>query len=39
MDHEIYFKDADDMILWLVDNDIEDVPVSLIIHLGEQNAD
>jgi hypothetical protein len=35
MMHTIQFKDVDAMILWLVDNNIDGLPVDLTIHLGE----
>jgi hypothetical protein len=31
----ISFKTVAEMILWLVDNDIDDMPADLILHLGE----
>lgn len=36
MQHTIPFKTVAEMILWLIDNEIDDLPVSLTIHLGEQ---
>jgi hypothetical protein len=35
MNHTIDFKDVNEMILWLVDNNIDDLRVSLTIHIGE----
>jgi hypothetical protein len=35
MTHTIKFKTVHEMILWLVDNDIDELPVSLVLHLGE----
>ena len=35
MNHTIPFKTVAEMILWLVDNDIDELPVSLVLHLGE----
>lgn len=35
MTHTISFKTVAEMILWLVDNDIDKLPVDLTIHLGE----
>jgi hypothetical protein len=35
MNHTIPFKTVAEMILWLVENDIDALPVSLTIHLGE----
>ena len=35
MNHTIDFKNVNTMIQWLVDNDIDQLPVSLILHLGE----
>jgi hypothetical protein len=35
MSHTIPFKTVAEMILWLIDNDIDKLPVSLTIHLGE----
>jgi hypothetical protein len=35
MQHTIPFKTVAEMILWLIDNEIDDLPVSLTIHLGE----
>jgi hypothetical protein len=35
MKHTISFKTVAEMILWLVDNNIDKLPVDLTIHLGE----
>ena len=35
MKHTISFKTVAEMILWLVDNDIDQLPVDLTINLGE----
>ena len=35
MNHTIPFKTVAEMILWLVENDIDELPVSLVLHLGE----
>jgi len=31
--HKIQFKSVNEMILWLVDNNIDDMRVDLVIHL------
>jgi len=33
MTHTIGFKDVKEMILWLVDNNIDNMKVDLVIHL------
>jgi len=38
MNHTIEFKNVYTMLQWLAENNIEQLPVSLILHLGEQNA-
>jgi hypothetical protein len=35
MKHTINFKTVAEMMLWLVQNDIDQLPVDLTIHLGE----
>jgi hypothetical protein len=35
LDHTIRFDDVDSMVLWLLENNVDDAPVSLTIHLGE----
>jgi hypothetical protein len=35
MTHKLEFKTVNDMVMWLVDNDIDDMRVDLIIHLEE----
>jgi len=35
LDHTIRFEDVDSMVLWLLENNVDDTPVSLTIHLGE----
>jgi len=34
MTHTIKFKTVNEMIKWLVDNDIDELPVDLVLHLG-----
>jgi len=34
--HSIRFDDVDSMVLWLIENDVDGVPVTLTIHLGEE---
>jgi len=36
LDHKICFDDVDCMVLWLLENDVDDTPVTLTIHLGEK---
>jgi len=33
MTHTISFKNVDEMILWLVDNNLDKIKVDLVIHL------
>jgi hypothetical protein len=33
--HSIQFDDVDAMVLWLLENDVDNTPVTLTIHLGE----
>ena len=33
--HSIQFDDVDAMVLWLLENDVDNIPVTLTIHLGE----
>lgn len=33
MTHKIEFKNVNEMILWLVDNNIDNMKVDLVIHL------
>ena len=33
--HSIKFDDVDAMVLWLLENDVDNTPVTLTIHLGE----
>jgi len=33
--HSIRFDDVDSMVLWLLENNVDDTPVTLAIHLGE----
>jgi len=35
--HKIEFKTVKEMILWLVDNNINDMKVDLVIHLEKTN--
>jgi hypothetical protein len=35
MTHTIPFKTVTEMMQWLIDNNIDELPVSLVIHLGE----
>lgn len=35
-DHTIEFKNVYTMLLWLQENNIEQLPVALILHLGGQ---
>jgi hypothetical protein len=35
MTHTIKFKSVKEMILWLVENNIDELPVDLVLHLGE----
>jgi hypothetical protein len=35
LEHKIHFEDVDSMVLWLLENNIDDTPVTLTIHLGE----
>jgi hypothetical protein len=34
MTHTIKFKDVKELILWLSNNDVSNLPVDLTIHLG-----
>ena len=36
--HAIEFKNAYTMLQWLAENNIEQLPVTLVLHLGEKNA-
>lgn len=38
MEHRINFKDVDHMVLWLLDNNIDELPVSLILHIPDEEA-
>lgn len=33
--HSIRFDDVDSMVLWLLDNNVDETPVTLTIHLGD----
>jgi len=33
--HDIKFDDVDSMVLWLLENDIDNIPVTLRIHLEQ----
>ena len=35
LEHQIRFDDVDSMVLWLLENNVDDTPVTLTIHLGE----
>ena len=35
--HKIAFDTVNDMIMWLVDNDIDEIRVDLVIHLEKAN--
>ena len=35
MKHTIQFKTATELVKWLLENDIDQLPVDLTIHLGE----
>jgi hypothetical protein len=39
MKHTISFKTVAEMILWLVDNEIDQLPVDLTLHLGKTPID
>jgi hypothetical protein len=34
LNHKIRFDDVDSMVLWLLENNVDDTPVTLTIHLG-----
>jgi hypothetical protein len=35
MNHTIKFDNPDHMVLWLLDNNLDDTPISLTIHLED----
>ena len=35
MNHTIKFDNPDHMVLWLLDNNLDQTPISLTIHLGK----
>jgi hypothetical protein len=35
MKHIIKFSSAKELLLWLIDNNIDELPVDLTLHLGE----
>jgi hypothetical protein len=37
-DHAIEFKNVYTMLLWLQENNIEQLPVTLVLHLGEKKC-
>jgi hypothetical protein len=34
LNHSIQFDDVDSMVLWLLENNVDDTPITLTIHLG-----